>query len=423
MATHSFVSRFSFLFFLTSFAGADPGVPAALTLSDALARAEREHPRLAALAYGERAAAGLIEQAGLAPNPELGLELENVIGTGALRGGRGLEATIQASQRFERGGKRDRRVTAAERERDAVRAELAIERAEVKRQTALAFVEVLAAVERVRLAMEALQLAREIEQAVTHRVQAGADSAAEAARGRAAVALAEAEVARAEARLAAARVTLSAQWGGSDGAVEVAGSLRLPEGTEAEAPAAVPFIPHPRLEHQRALIAAFRAALGLEEAEAVTDVRVGGGLRFAREGSDLGVVAGVSVPLPVRHRNQGRIRAARERLAGAEAMLHAVEAELAAEHHVARQERAAALAAGRRLREEVLPLAAEAHGVVRAGYSAGELPLLDVLEAQRQVIGLRREVLEFAAAYAAAQVRLDALADPTFAATAALLSP
>jgi cobalt-zinc-cadmium efflux system outer membrane protein len=141
-----------------------------------------------------------------------------------------------------------------------------------------------------------------------------------------------------------------------------------------------------------------------------------------REGTDAGFVAGVSIPLPVRNQNQGNIRAAREILAGAEHTVRAIEAELRASLNQAWQAMAAAHATVQTLRREVLPATREAHAVVRRAYEEGHLPLIDVLDAQRALVSLRRDLLDAEAGYAAAHVRAEALVDPAFPATAMLLS-
>ena len=56
-----------------------------LTLRQALALALVQNPELRAFSWEVRAAEARTLQAGLRPNPELGLEVENVAGTGALR--------------------------------------------------------------------------------------------------------------------------------------------------------------------------------------------------------------------------------------------------------------------------------------------------------------------------------------------------
>ena len=54
-----------------------------LTLSEALALALIENPELAPFAWRERANEARLLQAKLRPNPELGVEAENLLGTGS----------------------------------------------------------------------------------------------------------------------------------------------------------------------------------------------------------------------------------------------------------------------------------------------------------------------------------------------------
>ncbi|MGH8598284.1 MAG: TolC family protein, partial [Gammaproteobacteria bacterium] len=65
-----------------------------------------------------RAADGRLVQAGLRPNPEASIELENFAGSGTRRGFNSEEATLQVSQLVELGGKRAKRLQLAGAERD-----------------------------------------------------------------------------------------------------------------------------------------------------------------------------------------------------------------------------------------------------------------------------------------------------------------
>jgi outer membrane protein, heavy metal efflux system len=396
---------------------------APLTLTEALARAAVLNPILVAHSFEERVADALIEQAGLRPNPTVGIEAENFIGIGALQGVRGLETTVQASQAFERGAKREKRIAFATREREAAASEFAVRRAEILATTAAAYIETLAAQQRLSLATETLRVSREIAASTGDRVKAGAASPVESARSRAALASATGERARAQAELNAARARLAATWGGGPAdAVSVLGSLQVPDELPAENRFREKLAAHPRFALQQARVAGRRSALELEQAQATPDVTVGGGVRFRRDGSDAGFVAGVSMPIPVRNKNQGNIRAARETLAGAEQSGRAIEAELRATFTGTWQELSAAHATVQTLRRDVLPAAEEAHVVVRRAYEEGHLPLIDVFDAQRALVQLRRELLNAEAGYAAAHVRLEALGDSAFPATVMLLS-
>lgn len=408
---------------LLAAAGASAQEAPPLTLGAVLHRAAERNPSLTAAGYAERAAEALIEQASLRPNPSLDVTVENFAGTGAFQGVRGTEATVQASQTLERGGKRGKRIALAGRERATAAEEFALRRAEVLAASAAAYLEVLAAQQRLALAAEPARLARETVAAVESRVKAGAASPAESARARAALAASLADQARANAALLAARAALAATWGGEASEVpSVAGTLRIPASLPERDPFAAKLASHPRLGLQQSLIASRRAALELEQAQAVPDVSVGGGVRFLREGSDAAWVAGFSVPLPFRNKNQGRIRAARESLAGAEQGVWAVVVELRTALASAWQELTAAHTTALNLRGEALPATEEALAVVRRAYEQGQLPLIDVLDAQRALGDLHRELLEAEVAYALALARAEALADLSFPAVASLLS-
>lgn len=402
----------------------EPPAPA-LTLEQALARAAGRNPALAAQRYGERAAEALIEQAGLRPNPTLGVGLENVFGTGHVQGVRSLEATVQASQTFERGGKRDKRVALASRERETAGREFAVRRTEVLAATASAYIAAVAAQQRLALAAEPLRLARETLSVIESRMRAGAASQIESARARAALVSAEAEFARTEAAVMSARAALAGTWGGNVTEIvgtPLAGAIRVPDTLPAEAVLRTRLAAHPRLDMQAAIVAGRRAALDLEQAQATQDVTASGGVRFLRDGTDAAFVAGVSVPIPTRNKNQGNIRAARETLAGAEHTVRAVESELRAAFSAAWQDLAAAHTIAQKLRREALPATEEAYAAVRRAYEAGPLPLIDVLDAQRALSALRRDILAAESDYAAALARIEALTDASYPAVTALIS-
>lgn len=417
----SFCLPLLLLVFTSLIAASEP-----LTLPQALALAAERHPALTAQAYAERAASARVEQADVRPAPTFEVGLENVLGTGRLQGVRSLETTVQASQTFERGAKRTKRVAVAGRERDLTAKEFAVRRAEILAATAAAYVHALAAQQRLTLAAEPLRLARETLALIESRARAGAASAIESARARAAVISAEAEFTRTESAFVSARATLAATWAADLAAVPptaLPGTVRLPENLPEEFALRARLATHPRLDQQTALIAGRRAALDLAQAQSTADVTASGGVRFLRDGTDAAFVAGLSVPLFSRHQNQGHIRAARETLAGAEHAVAAVASELRLAFNAAWQDLAAAHTLAQKLRREALPATEAAHAAVRRAYAAGPIPLTDVLDAQRALVDLRREILAAETAYATALVRLEALTDSTFPLTISLLAP
>jgi outer membrane protein, heavy metal efflux system len=394
-----------------------------LSLAEALRRADERNPSLLAQGYAGRVAGALVDQAGVRPNPMLDVSVENFGGTGAVRGADGLETTVQFSQAIERGGKREKRVAVARHEQTIADLAYAVRRAELFAATATAYVEVLAAQERLSLAQDTLALAKETSASVTARVKAAEASAAESARAHAALALARAEHARAGSVLTQARTALAATWGGpADDVPALAGGLNSLESLPDRDVLLAKLAGHPRQALQQATVSGRRASLQLAHAQSSQDVTVGGGVRFFREGSDAAFVAGVSVPIPFRGQNQGNIRAARETLAGSEQAARALDTELRTAFAVVWQEVQTARTLALDLRTDALPATDDALAVVRHAYTRGELPLTDVLEAQRTRTALRRELLDAETACATALVRLDALTDSTFPLTTALIS-
>ncbi|HTO03142.1 MAG TPA: TolC family protein, partial [Opitutus sp.] len=294
-----FTSRYTFGLAIALAAAAASGqeiVLPSLSLSEALQRAESSNPSLVAQSFDERAAEALIEQANVRPGPTLDVTLENFAGTGTVGGIDRLESTVQANQTFERGGKREKRVALATRDHETAAQTSAVRRAEIRAQAATAYVALVAAQERLALATELLELARQALTLVNARVSAGAASSVEAARARAAVAVAQSDHNRAASTILFARSALAATWGGNASDVAtVDGELRLPDEIPVESSFRARLATHPRLKMQSAIIAGRRAALTLEQAQAAQDVTAGGGVRFLREGSEVALVAAVSV--------------------------------------------------------------------------------------------------------------------------------
>lgn len=424
MSCHVYAARAlaGSLIVLAAQAVAMPG-ESGLTFGEALARATSGNPQLAAQARSVSAADALREQAALRPVPTLDVALENFAGSGPFGGVDSIEATVQASQLIERGGKLASRVTLAGREHAAADASWQADVAEVRAAVAQAFVATLAARERLALARDEVHLAEQALAQSMARAQAGDGSLADTARAKVAVVLVRSMAVREEAALDNSLAVLAAHWGPGAGAVaEVAGRLSVPESLP-ELPALMAMVPnHPRLAVRRAEAEARRAGLRLEQSRSASDVTVSGGLRFFRDGRDTALVAGFSMPLPVRNLNSGNIRAARENLTGAERAVEGDEIALRAELGVAWRELQAARAAASALRREALPEAGRAHDLLRRARERGEATSLELLDARRMLADVRRELVAAEAACVSALVRVDALTDPTFPLTNQLLS-
>ncbi len=369
-------------------ASAQTPAPAAgptLNLDDALARASGADP--SAAGWDARFAAGQasIRQAGVKPNPSLGLELENFTGSGAYAMLDRTEATLSYEQTIERGGKREARVGLARASAEITRRRRDIRRLDLLRDVQVAYAEALAAEAELLIAEARLLAAQSAQTDVERRVRAARDPLF--AGSRAGANSAQAEVDRDQARLAAqnARSTLARFWGGpADFTLNLETFFGVAPPATVDRPVAVADLA--LLEAEREVAA---ASVRLEQSRAVTDPTVRAGVRYFGDGSDVAFVVGGSVPLRLNDNNKGAIdRAVAERSA-ADADITAER--LLREREIARltARMAASAAESERLRADVIPLAIRAVEQVRDGFNRGGFQYANVAEAERGLADAR----------------------------------
>jgi cobalt-zinc-cadmium efflux system outer membrane protein len=446
-----------------------PEESSALTLPDALSRALRHSPALAAYAWDIRAADALVQQAGLRPNPALSLAAEEVRWTagpsektrsttlaGAVGpGGLGVpsvawdrekaegshsgfaesEFTISIAQPIELGRKRAKRVALAEQQKALVHWDYETARADVLAQTATHFVEVLAAQERVALDTNLAELAEKIVRTFSLRVEAGAVSPLELSRAE--VALATIQIAREEnlKRLETACGLLASNWG------DKKATFPRAVGRFDEIPPVPPLDEieariqgNPALARWPAELAARRADFTLECAQRMPDVTVELGFRSTGVGDrkainygvgtvgdfgltrsetgysadrDNSLVLGFSVPLPLFDRNQGRIAAAEARMLKVSDQRRAAETTAYAELMSAHQTASSAYTKATAIRDEILPKIDETFRKIELGYQQGKFSYLEVLDTQRTLFEAREGFLDALTQYHQGIVRIE----------------
>lgn len=407
-----------------------PHPQGSLRLADALAATLRGGPELARFAYDRRAAEARRLQAGLRPNPELGLDIENLAGSRDYRGALGLETTLRLGSFIELGGKRQARLQLAERGLEGVEADYALARLDAVTATTTRFIDVVASQLDLALAERGIDYAAQTLAAAERRIRAGAASSIE--RNRATIALQRAQLEREhyEHLLATQRRQLSAQWGETEPGFERAQAELLQLPAVADYPELLARLRRSpdfaRYDIERRVR---EADLQLALAKAVPDPMVSAGLRNigdGRGGTDTALVAYLLMPLPWNNRNQGAIaeaRAGRERVE-VEQRAAAVRSETALYEQAQELRHARTLVEA--IRDTLLPQADEALRLIRQGYGAGRLSQLDILDAQKTRLDLEAELLANAADYhrrLAAIERMTALAAPETPTTDQTVAP
>lgn len=357
---------------------APPAIP--LTLTAAQAQVMQRNASLRALAHDVSAQDGVVRQAGAMPNPELSALVEDQ--NSATR-----TTTIQLTQPIELGGKRGARVEAAQAERELARAALNAMRADLRASTSSAYYNVLAAQAKFELADATVALARQGLEAAAARVAAGKNSPVDETRARITMSGAEIELAQARGDADQAREALASLWGGSgDELGPIQGKL---DDAPASAPLPVllarlqlaPGLARARIELQR------RVALGrVESARRMPDLAVTVGSKNDEQFGRRQAVFGVSVPLPLFDRNQGRVDETAQRTEQARAELAAASVSLASALRSAHQRLTVARSQAASLQTGHIPAARSAYEATRKGYDYGKFGILDVFEAQRVLL-------------------------------------
>lgn len=351
-------------------------LPTSLSLLQSLEEAEARSPAIIAARARVAASLARIQQAGVRSNPELSIEVENFLGTGELAGLKSLETTIAVNQRLDLFGRRRSAVIAAQAQLAAERLRLGIARADLAQAVREQFARAITARERLRIATENEALTREVARISEILVDAGREPPLRALRARSAVAQARAELEAARAEEAASRGTLASLFGVTEPPASVAGSLLDLQ----------PRIVNPEESLEVRLARAERlsaeAQVGVQLASSRLDPAVGLGVRHVRDIGDVGLVGGVSLPLPVFDRNRGNIAAARAEVRAAEANLAAVtaNARVRARNSLTNVQAAAARVAA--LEQSAVPEAAEALRLTQLSYREGRATLLELLDAQ-----------------------------------------
>lgn len=371
-----------------------------LRLEEAVARALASHPSIVAERAQLQAVQARADREGLPPPYIIGGEVENVAGTGSLRGVDSAETTLRIGRVIELGGKREARETLGraevreqEHRADTVRIDLAS-------LTATRFIEVLARQQRLEYAEERIQQAEHTRREVAAWVTAARNP--ESDLQAAEIALAEAELDResAEHELASARMTLAASWGAlMPDFGEVVGDLQFLPTVEPFEALAARLSMTPELRAARLQADTIAARSRIAEASARPDIDVSLGVRRMEAFNDHGLVMSVSVPLGSRTRSGYSVAQANAELAALEARRDAERFE----RHQALFERYQELVHARHelesLRTNMIPKAENALATTRRGFEAGRFSFISLAQAQKTLFDLRARAVEASSRY------------------------
>jgi len=381
-----------------------------ITLRDADALALLNNPKLKAFSLDIRVAEARKLQAGLWPNPEIDLEIEEFGGTGGRGGFDSSETSIQIGQLIELADKRSKRTHLAALEKDLAELDFKSKRLDVMSDEARAFIDVLASQEHLSLSKELVDLSEKAYSTVAERVSAGEDSPVEETKAKIALSNKRIEFEKAGKELVSARYQLAAEWGSSNPTFKkVSGGFYDLSPAPSLEELADLISQNPDMARWPAEKERHRAALELEKAKASSDIKLGGGIQYFDEGDDSAFILGLSIPIPLFDRNQGNIQEAIYMLAKTEEQRKAVQADLRAKLAEASTKLSSSFSEITIIEKDVLPLARSAFDAASQGYREGKFEYLMVLDAQRTFFEVRARYIEALVGYHKARADVERL--------------
>ena len=364
-----------------------------LTLEQALEMAENLQPQLAEARAMVEATEGRARQAGTFPNPEAILGAQQIPFGGNAPNEReyvaGVGQTIPLSGRL---GKA-RQAELLDRE---VRARgLEVKRRDIRKLVHSAFATALYQEKAYQAQTEIQRNAEKAVATTQARVEAGDALREDLARVEMELARSKVERQRAESLRQQALVTLASAMGDAtmsvkslDGTLEATFEIPTLESLTASLSA------QPESAQAEADVRARNARVDLARAERIPDVKVE--LLYHRlEASQQNTFdVGLSIPLPLFNRNQGRLREARAEAAAADARSRMTQNELTAKLRESHLQLTAALTSSRTLKTEILSRAETVLKGAEARYAAGDISLADILPVRRDWAAVQLSYLE-----------------------------
>lgn len=389
-----------------------PPVPLALAAADDLvARCNRD---VVAARLAVMAAEADLRVASQRPNPNLTLGASNVnphagIGAGPLRD-KAFDSSVRLEQLVERGGKAQLREGQARALVAAAQADVAEQVRTQRLAMRTSFFDLAAAQERVRLQLEFRELALQSAGASNERLQAGEVSRAEANRFRLDAARAANDARQAQADRERARLDLAKLLGAESSAADLEVRIEWPN---REPPAAAAGM-RPDVAAARRRLDAALAGLALARSVATRDVTIGAQAdrwpvsQTNIQGTGISYSLSVSVPLHVRHANEGEAARGQADFYAAQAQAQRAEASAGAEVRVAEVDWRAARERRERVEGEVRPLARDVADAAEFAYKRGASGVLDLLDARRSLKAVELDEVQALADTSKAWARLAA---------------
>ncbi len=333
-------------------------------------------------------------QAGIKPSPKIGVEIENVLGTGDHSGLGDAEYTLALSQTIEMGSKLESRVAVIDARSQATLVDYQLKRLDVLAETSRRYYQVLRLQSLQSVVAQRIEQERQALEVIERRAQAGAVGQADVSKMALRLAHSQANQQLLADELSLAKTRLAAMWMDESDFDMVKGDLSqwptLPDSATLNtaietAPKYLYYQAHRRLAESR---------LQLAKANGYNNIDFGVGFRRFEKSDDQALIFNVSMPLTFENPNRGRITAAYAEKELADAQGEFSLAELKLELAEIQQRMLANSRRVTAVTERLLPYAQTLLKDTENGYQQGQYSVFQWVDAQTELFELRRQLIE-----------------------------
>lgn len=372
---------------------ADTVPSAILSMSDVLKLTMNNHADLKALVKQQDVLQGRITQAATAQRPQIGLMVEDALGTGNYGALKSTQTTLTYSWILESEQIKSR-VNAIESESGKLLLDKEIKALDLSAVAARQFIEILVKTERLTLNKLAVKQAKEVIKAIDERLAAGKSSVIERKLAEAELLRRELAVEDSEHDIKASKYQLSALWGQPDTDFTLTGNLldlppmpanrdyikRLTENPDVQRFASAQRIVQSQMEQARI--------------EARPQWQFSAGLRRYEATDDFGFVAGVSIPWGGKDYNAGKVAALQAEQAVLGSQQTALLQQLDAQLYVLLQEMKHSYHVIQTVDERIVPTLESALKEARQAFEKGQLSYSQWSELRRELLSAKSQLLD-----------------------------
>ncbi len=371
-------------------------------LSTAISQTISLHPELKVFANQAERYKGYAQQASIQSRPEIGLTIEDALGTGEHSGFKSAQSTLSISWILD-GALVKNRVATAKVQGSTVALEREMKALDLAAQTARYFIQVLVNEERLKLAKMSLNQAIKSFEAVTKRVKAGKSSLVDKLKSQAEVAKRELVLEDLTHEVDASKYQLLAQWQGQDQSdqhkeTNIIGSLLslphilLTNSTDIDSLVThLKKLPAVSLFGTKQRISQSEIELARIETKPLWQFSTG--LRRYETTDDFGLVAGISIPFGDTNQNEGKIRSLRayqsELATEKQALVHKLNTQL----YVLIEQMKHSQHVIQAVTEKIIPVLEQAFIEAKKAYKVGMYSYTEWMNTQQELLNAQSDLI------------------------------